>query len=364
MKKNTWYVIGSGILVLVMIFSGCNMFFPATTYESQPTRIQYDISYGYRINCTGTGRYEISYLCDTPEVLLGTATYTLLYNSKYETKTMANNTFIRWNISANEDQTFILGVAAQVNIQGFLVSDLNGVDALTVQEIHENYPTIVQQFTHVQANETIRFIDPENPEIQAIARMTHDMAATNNSFLLAKSLFAWLKGNIQYQTHPDESGVQPAMVTLQKKTGDCDDLSFLYVTLCRAAGIPARFIRGYLLTENSNGAADATTHAWTEVFVGGSVGTNGWVPVECACVTTLVQTDINQNFGLENAFHLRLFIDDGSNESLALSLSSISYITFGENRDIELQPFAEIQNYQVLESKKLTVTSDNTRLYE
>jgi hypothetical protein len=282
----------------------------------------------------------------------------------YETKTMANNTFIRWNISANEDQTFTLGVTAQVNAQGFLVSDLNGVDALTVQEIHENYPTIVHQFTHVQANETTRFIDPENLEIQAIARMTHEEAATNNSFLLAKSLFAWLKENIQYQTHPDESGVQSATVTLQKKTGDCDDLSFLYVTLCRAAGIPARFIRGYLLTVYDNGTADVTAHAWTEIFVGGSVGTNGWVPVECACSVKSIVTDINQNFGVETAYHLRLFVDDGSNESLSCSLSSIAYVTYGQQHIEPPQSFAEIKNYQVLESKKLVVKTDNTRLYE
>ncbi len=110
-------------------------------------------------------------------------------------------------------------------------------------------------------------------------------AETNNSFLLAKTLFVWLKENIQYQTHPNDEGVRPAAVTLHNKVGDCDDLSFLYVSLCRVLGIPARFIRGYLLTGYDNGTAIATAHAWVEVFVGGSVGHNGWIPVECACCT-------------------------------------------------------------------------------
>ena len=98
--------------------------------------------------------------------------------------------------------------------------------------------------------------------------------------------------------------------------------------------------------------------------MGESVGNNGWIPVECACCTTSIETDIHQNFGVENAFHLRLFVDDGSNASLASLLSRISYITYGLNRSIELQLFAEIQNYQELELKNLVITNGKNRYYE
>jgi transglutaminase-like putative cysteine protease len=189
-------------------------------------------------------------------------------------------------------------------------------------------------------------------------------AQTNNSFTLAKLLFSWLKRNIQYQTHPDETAVRPAAVTLQTKHGDCDDLSFLYISLCRALGIPARFIRGYLLTENANGAVTATAHAWVEVFVGGSDSHNGWIPIECACVSSSIDIDIHQNFGVESAFHLRLFIDDGSNESLATSLTGISYVIRDPSLTINLQSFAEVQKYTILESRKLLITESNIRYYD
>ena len=301
-----------------------------------PTKVRYDISYGYLVNSTGTGRYKITYRCNIPEVLVGNTSYHLLYNNVYQTITIGNNTFIQWNISETDEQTYKLGLSAQVESESYLVVDLKGENALTIEEISQMYPEIVNQYTQLQANETTRFIDPYDPNITAIAETIQGNTETNNSFLLAKTLFVWLKENIQYQTHPNDEGVQPAAVTLSNKVGDCDDLSFLYISLCRALGIPARFIRGYLLTNYDNGTAIATAHAWVEVFVGGSVGHNGWIPVECACCTTSIETDINQNFGVETAFHLRFFVDDGSNESLASLLSGLSYITYGLSRTIEL----------------------------
>lgn len=365
MKKNIWCLFVSGMVVLTVILSGCEAIFPPTMYESTPTKVKYDIYYGYMVNCTGTGRYEIAYWCNIPEVLVGTITYHLLYNQEYKTKTFVNNNFIRWNISGKDEQTYELGLMTQVESESYLVVDLNGENALTIEQISEIYPGFVNQYTQLQGNETIRFIDPYDPNIITIAETIHSSAETSNTFLLAKLLFVWLKENIQYQSHPDDEGVRPAAVTLSKKVGDCDDLSFLYISLCRVLGIPARFIRGYLLTSYENGTAIATAHAWVEVFVGGSVGQNGWIPVECACCTTSIESDIHQNFGVETAFHLRLFTDDGSNESLASTLSGISYVTYGSNRAIEppLQ-FAEIRNYQELELKKLVITGEKSRHYE
>jgi transglutaminase-like putative cysteine protease len=363
MTKKVWGFFIVVFLVFIMLFSGCELLVPSVTYEASTTKIMYDISYGYTVNSSGTGVYEIIYWCDTPEVSIGTIKYIPLYQHDYEPKIFENNTVLYWNISGRDEQRFDLGISAQVNVTGFLVADLNGKEALTISEIALQYPQIVTQFTRVQGNETARYIDPFDPDIASIAHIAWDNAKTNNSFLVAKSLFVWLKQNIMYQTHPLEGGVRPASVTLDKKKGDCDDLSFLYVSLCRAVGIPARFIRGYLLTETSNSTVLATAHAWAEVFVGGPESLEGWIPVECACCTSSIEIDINQNFGVENAYHLRLFTDNGNNESLSFTFVGISY-TYGPNRAIMLHPFAEIRNFRKLQSKELVITSENLRYYE
>ncbi len=363
-KKYTFYLFSAFLLVFVVIISGCELILPPTTYEASPTRISYELSYGYAVNSTGKGFYEIIYWCDTPEILRGTTRYTLLYDKEYEIQTVLNNTFVHWNISARDERTFRLGLTATIEATSYYTSDLNGEDALTLTELRESHTKIMNQYTQLQGNETIRFIDPANPEIVFIANSVLQNAQSNNSFVIAKALFSWLKQNIEYNTHPDEKAVRSAAVTLENRQGDCDDLSFLYISLCRAVGIPARFIRGFLLTEAPTGTVSAVAHAWVEVFVGTSDSLSGWIPVECACCSNSIETDINQNFGVESASHLRLFTDDGSNESLSSSLSGISYVVHQPNMDIALESFTEINKYQELDSKKLVITDKNMRYYE
>lgn len=348
------------------MFSGCidSIFDFPTTYESHPVKISYTISYGYVATCTGSGRYEINYDCDLPDILLGNNDYNILYNQDYKLINIINNSFVRWNISGDDESTYNLGISADVIVQSFIVRDLSGEDASSVQQIKISYPDILDKYSNIQSNGELLLIDPSDPNIKRIAQDIVDLSESDNSFLLAKDIFIWFSDNTDYNVHNDVNGVQPAALTLQKKTGDCDDLSFLYISLCRAAGIPARFIRGYLLSEEDNGDITATPHAWSEVFVGGSVGVDGWIPVECACACDDSETNVNQNFAVENAFHLRLFIDDGTNESLKTSLSGISYITYGTDRVIDLSSFNDIKNYVEIESKKLVVTSEGMRSYQ
>jgi transglutaminase-like putative cysteine protease len=297
-------------------------------------------------------------------VTQGSATYQPLFTQDYKTLLRANNSFVRWNISRADETTFKLGLSAHVVAESVLVADLNGKGAETLDQLSTNYPEIVRQYTREQANETTILIDPNNAQISAIAREVQSTAQTNSSFLLAKALFTWLKTNAHYQAHPGAEGVQPAVVTLEKKSGDCDDLSFLYISLCRSLGIPARFVRGYLLTSYENGTALAIAHAWAEVFVGGSLGSSGWVPVESSSITTSIEIDVEQDFGVEDAFHLRLFTDDGSNESLMLSFSGLTSVAHAISRHIQVGAFAVVTNYQVLRSQKLVVNADSTRHYE
>lgn len=354
------------VLLIVPIFSGCIdsfLDFP-TTYEAHPTKISYTIRYGYNVTCTGTGKYTVTYDCDIPEVLQGIPSYHPLYAQGFKVVPLVNNSFLSWNISGDDETTFELGITATVVAESFLVSDLNGADAVAVQEISTLYSIIANKYLQEQSNGSALLIDPADANIKTIAQNVVDEAETDNSFILAKELFLWLKENTEYKTHKRDGSVQPATVTLQKKTGDCDDLSFLYISLCRAAGVPARFIRGYLLSEEESGdILLATPHAWTEVFVGGSMANTGWIPVECACDCDDVTINVNQNFGVENAFHLRLFVDDGSNESMNVSLSGILF-SYGPGRTVDLQSFNEVEDYTVVESKKLVVTKDNQRSYQ
>ncbi|KYK33669.1 MAG: hypothetical protein AYK22_06355 [Thermoplasmatales archaeon SG8-52-3] len=350
-------------IFIISIASGCLELFTidgSITYESHPTSIRYTISYGYKINCSGSGKYNIFYKCDIPELLKGQIIDIIVHNNDYYDEIIASwNNVKSWNITSNLNKEYDLGITANVQADSYMISDLNGKNALTIQDISNIYPDISRKFTQSQSNETTIFIDPKNPAISNIANQVLLNVDTNNSFLVAKELFKWLKQNTDYKIHFDNDNVQTAIYTLQCRSGDCDDLSFLYISLCRSINVPARFIRGFIVEENN-----AIPHAWVEVFVGGEIGDNGWIPVECAGIASTIDSEIHQNFGIEDVEHLRVFKDDGSNESLNVSLSGIYYRIYSTDRNIDAISYSNISNYYVLRNEKLIINENNRRTYE
>ena len=351
------------IIFLILSLSGCLDFFTensTTTYESHATSVRYTISYGYKISCTGVGKYRLIYNCDLPEVINGQITDIIVHNDDYHDVILATwNNVKSWDINSSINKEYNLGITATVQVQSYILSDLNGKNALSIQEINDQYPDLISQYTKAQSNDTTIFINPYDQNIANIASQVLIKADTNNAFLVAKELFKWLKQYTTYETHLNNDVAQTASYTLQCKKGDCDDLSFLYISLCRSLELPARFIRGFLV-ENDN----AVRHAWVEVFVGGELGNDGWVPVECAGISSSIESEIHQNFGIENVGHLRLFKDDGSNESLNMSLLGLNYRTYNINRKIDANSYNDILDYSVNKSQQLVIDEKDKRSYK
>ena len=72
-------------------------------------------------------------------------------------------------------------------------------------------------------------------------------------------------------THLDKQspnlGQAGAVQILKECRGDCSEHALLYVTLCRAAGIPARMVSGYVCIGGLWGG-----HAWAEIWTGQWIG--------------------------------------------------------------------------------------------
>jgi transglutaminase-like putative cysteine protease len=65
----------------------------------------------------------------------------------------------------------------------------------------------------------------------------------------------------------------PAGDTLARGGGSCRDLAMLFISACRAQGLAARFVSGYLPAEPGE---RQHMHAWAEVLLPGA----GWVPFD------------------------------------------------------------------------------------
>lgn len=62
----------------------------------------------------------------------------------------------------------------------------------------------------------------------------------------------------------------PPSITWTEKSGSCRDSAILFMEVCRAVGLAARFVSGY--QEGDPDANDRHLHAWAEVFLPGA----GW----------------------------------------------------------------------------------------
>jgi transglutaminase-like putative cysteine protease/sugar lactone lactonase YvrE len=62
---------------------------------------------------------------------------------------------------------------------------------------------------------------------------------------------------------------------LQRGNGSCSEYSFVFISMCRAAGIPARYV-GSLVVRKDDASFDDVFHRWVEIYLPGY----GWLPVD------------------------------------------------------------------------------------
>ena len=76
-----------------------------------------------------------------------------------------------------------------------------------------------------------------------------------------------------YQAFDYEPGVtdadSPIDLALEARRGVCQDFAHIMLAICRAWGLPARYVSGYLFTDRDAGdrSDPDATHAWVEVFL-------------------------------------------------------------------------------------------------
>jgi transglutaminase-like putative cysteine protease len=96
----------------------------------------------------------------------------------------------------------------------------------------------------------------------------------------ARAIADWVRENVAYV--PGSTGVQTsAQEAWELRKGVCQDIAHLTAGLLRGAGIPARYVSGYLHPKRDAGIGETVegqSHAWVEWWCGGWEGydpTNG-----------------------------------------------------------------------------------------
>lgn len=100
--------------------------------------------------------------------------------------------------------------------------------------------------------------------------------------VLAKSraIYDWVCDNMYRDPDTVGCGRGDVCALLLKPGGKCTDISSFYITLCRAAGIPAREVFSIRLGKKAEENITTYQHCWAEFFLPGY----GWVTVDPADV--------------------------------------------------------------------------------
>ncbi|MEK6973950.1 MAG: transglutaminase-like domain-containing protein [Nanoarchaeota archaeon] len=125
--------------------------------------------------------------------------------------------------------------------------------------------------------EYMQYLEPEKiTDInQDIIEKTNSLVQGDDDLFQATYKIAeWVKSNIKYDLNTlTETASQKSSWVFQNKEGVCDEITSLFISMARAAGIPARFVTGMVYTNLNN---DFGNHGWAEVYFPGY----GWVPFD------------------------------------------------------------------------------------
>jgi transglutaminase-like putative cysteine protease len=117
-------------------------------------------------------------------------------------------------------------------------------------------------------------LDSPAPEVLQDWLKQHLPAPPTETVPYLMALNTALQRTLVY-TRREEQGIQAAGETLAHGSGSCRDYAVLLIELCRAHGLAARFVSGYLFEPAATGAAPPmppAMHAWAEVYLPGA----GW----------------------------------------------------------------------------------------
>ena len=110
----------------------------------------------------------------------------------------------------------------------------------------------------------------DDPYIRDLAREI--VGDERNCYFIARRIFDHCRETLEYKL---EGGWNVAPVVLKRGTGSCSEYSFSFIALCRAAGLPARYV-GAIVVRGDDASLDDVFHRWPEVYLPGY----GWVPID------------------------------------------------------------------------------------
>jgi transglutaminase-like putative cysteine protease len=140
-------------------------------------------------------------------------------------------------------------------------------------------------------------------------------AGKDDLYEVVFSLAEWVHDNIEYDLSTITSeATQSSSWVYNNREGVCDEITNLFISMCRSLGIPARFVSGIAYTNSELFTERWGAHGWAEVYF----PDYGWVPFDVTY----------EQLGFVDSTHIKLKADVDSDKY------STSYEWQGKNIEV------------------------------
>lgn len=106
-------------------------------------------------------------------------------------------------------------------------------------------------------------LEMQHPKIVALAESLRRQAADRGSWEMVKGFWQWTRDNVEFQN----GDFRGALFAVENKCGDCEEMSALFVSLCRLSNVTARtvWVEG---------------HDYPEFYLSDRQGVGHWIPAQ------------------------------------------------------------------------------------
>ncbi len=110
------------------------------------------------------------------------------------------------------------------------------------------------------------FIECKDKKIVSIGKDLDDQTNELTDWKQVEAIYSWVRDNVEYKFDETQHSCLDALATGH---GDCEELSSLFIAICRSRGIPAR-------------AVWVPGHTYPEFYLADESGTGHWFPCQAA----------------------------------------------------------------------------------
>ncbi len=103
--------------------------------------------------------------------------------------------------------------------------------------------------------------------------VTEAVESEENLYWKALKIHDYIINNLEYNY---DSGWDPAPQVLEQGYGSATEYTWLFIAMCRAAGIPARYAGGFKCRNEQSGYVDTKGTRWTQIYL----PNHEWIPVD------------------------------------------------------------------------------------